>query len=194
MDLSERTGWDIFTFQHCVLFLDCLFHLQGPGGCQVCEFKQFKASGYESKVENWHFTGRMFNLSWSCLELTEIVCGYRAILFGKLLIVTGIPFVFEFISSLAEGTNYADVAWYWAIFDMINFFQGVYIFIIFVIKEEVRRNLAEDHSFCQRLLAHLPSVHQSDRAGQKSSPTGASNSEEATGSTGFDRCEKTSGL
>ena len=58
----------------------------------------------------------------------------------------GIPFVFEFISGLAERGSYGDVAWYWAIFDMINFFQGVFIFFIFVFKDEMRRELAKKYA------------------------------------------------
>ena len=51
--------------------------------------------------------------------------------------------VFEFISGLAERGSYGDVAWYWAIFDMINFFQGVFIFVF---KDEMRRELAKKYS------------------------------------------------
>ena len=61
----------------------------------------------------------------------------------------GIPFVFEFISSLAERGSYGDVSWYWAVFDMINFFQGVFIFLIFVFKDEMRKQLAEQYSSFQ---------------------------------------------
>ena len=67
----------------------------------------------------------------------------------------GIPFVFEFISGLAERGSYGDVAWYWAIFDMINFFQGVFIFFIFVYKDEMRRQLAEKYTVFKRKFGLL---------------------------------------
>lgn len=83
------------------------------------------------------------------MELQQLFCDCRVKLFGKLLIVMGIPFIFEFISALAEGSGYVDAAWYWIVFNVLSMFQGVYIFFIFVFKEDVRRQLAEDYSFCQ---------------------------------------------
>ena len=66
----------------------------------------------------------------------------------------GIPFAFEFISTLDEGTKYGDASWYWVVFDMINYLQGVYIFFIFVFKEDVRKQLAEQYSFFERKRLH----------------------------------------
>ena len=77
------------------------------------------------------------------ISMTDKIFDCRAKLFGKLLIIMGIPFVFEFISTLDEGTKFGDSSWYWVLFDMINYLQGVYIFFIFVFKPEVRRQLAE---------------------------------------------------
>ena len=67
----------------------------------------------------------------------------------------GIPFAFEFISTLDEGTEYRDASWYWVVFDMVNYLQGVYIFFIFVFKGDVGRQLAEQYSFFARKLCHF---------------------------------------
>ncbi|XP_045470220.1 probable G-protein coupled receptor Mth-like 3 isoform X2 [Harmonia axyridis] len=70
-------------------------------------------------------------------------CKERLSLIMKLAIIMGVFFIFETISSFYDFrknvyTEYIEVVW-----DSINCFQGVYIFIIFICKKKVFYNICE---------------------------------------------------
>ncbi|CAG7729833.1 unnamed protein product [Allacma fusca] len=57
-------------------------------------------------------------------------------IFGKLLVIMGVPWVFEIISWFSEHDRSGNT-WDWVLFDVINGLQGVAIFWIFVCKSDV---------------------------------------------------------
>ncbi|XP_045470215.1 probable G-protein coupled receptor Mth-like 6 isoform X2 [Harmonia axyridis] len=70
-------------------------------------------------------------------------CQERLSLIMKLAIIMGVLFIFETVSSFVDFrknvcTEYIEVVW-----DSINCFQGVYIFIIFICKKKVYCNICE---------------------------------------------------
>jgi len=74
----------------------------------------------------------------------------------------GIPWSFDVISWATSkcGQN----PWYWKIFDMINIFQAVAIFITFVCKSETKKALTSKYPVLQRVFLAL--AIQPDRAQQ----------------------------
>lgn len=60
-------------------------------------------------------------------------------LFAKLVLLTGIPWCFEFVSWAT--TPCGEIPWYWGIFDYINIFQAFAIFVTFVCKSETINSL-----------------------------------------------------
>jgi G protein-coupled receptor Mth (Methuselah protein) len=59
-------------------------------------------------------------------------------LFAKLYLIMGIPWIFEVISFAVQEDQFK---WYWLIFDMINIFQSIAIFLIFVCNRETVQEL-----------------------------------------------------
>ncbi len=67
--------------------------------------------------------------------------------FGKLYLVMGVPWIFELVSFAAHEDEFR---WYWIVFDLINIFQSVAIFIIFVCNRETFLGLQSKYPVLQR--------------------------------------------
>lgn len=72
--------------------------------------------------------------------------------FGKLYLVMGVPWIFELVSFAAHEDEFR---WYWIVFDLINIFQSVAIFIIFVCNRETFLGLQSKYPVLQRFLSPL---------------------------------------
>lgn len=82
------------------------------------------------------------------LKNVDFLSVNRMVLFAKLFLVMGIPWIFEVISSTTQQGVIIPI--YFKILDMINIFQAVAIFIIFVIKVDIRNSLENKYPRFQR--------------------------------------------
>ncbi|CAG7629262.1 unnamed protein product [Allacma fusca] len=73
-------------------------------------------------------------------------------LFAKLIFVMGVPWIFEIISWYVEKDKEAGNSWYWIVTDLINIFQAVAIFWIFVCKPDIIRQLEQKYPWFTRFL------------------------------------------
>ncbi|OXA56280.1 G-protein coupled receptor Mth [Folsomia candida] len=75
---------------------------------------------------------------------------YLLVLFAKLVLLTGIPWCFEFVSWAT--TPCGEIPWYWGIFDYINIFQAFAIFVTFVCKSETINSLEAKFPTFKRIM------------------------------------------
>ena len=74
VDIPERTGRGIFTVQHILLCLNCLWNLQETGGCQICDFQQLWPSWRQSKARNFHDYKLTSNLGVVIITVNAFFC------------------------------------------------------------------------------------------------------------------------
>ncbi|CAG7729161.1 unnamed protein product, partial [Allacma fusca] len=81
---------------------------------------------------------------------TENISTYRqskdVTLFLKLFCITGVLWNFEVISYIVESREGRDgKLWYWSVLDVLNIFQAVVIFFIFIWKRKIRCDLENEY-------------------------------------------------
>lgn len=139
VSVPQLAAWNHFHLEHCALFTNCNYipsSLSGNSSNVVT--REFIASKNLAKKTR-HVSGA-WNYFKICKSMETFYC--RFILYLRLSVVMGISWILEVISFLVAADSLIFMAG-----DMWNTLQGVFIFILFIMRRRVLRLIKERFVF-----------------------------------------------